>query len=485
MATKKDLVEAYSFSRRRLVTAFVSGAPGGREVEPARPGRTIVGGLALAVLLGAGAAIAGVFSPTAPNDWKKQGLIISKDTGSAYVIVDDSSDPELRPVINSTSAKLILGADAKPTLIAQGTIDDQRIGDDIGILGAPASVPTPSLLIDSGWTACTAADAGIRVSIAERSDVTPVLDAGITVSNGGEYFAVVPTGDTTTAGARDPGAYVYPVPPQGANGNQTDNLLAALHLQSTGNAIPVSREWINLFPTGAPLDWSSFEITKFGQPPEYAANDATGVLGDKRVGDLLLAGDEELLLADTGPRQLSDFAAQVYRNVITPDGTVVTPKQVDSPPQVPRERVDAANDPHWPAAAPEQDPILEPCAQLTAEAGSVPVVQLAAPGAEPDSASSGADVPAGEKDPVVEAGRGAYVLSGGWSDTDQGSPFVIDSKGRANPLVGDDAAALLGYGSYDVAVVPDTWVKLFACGVNLSRDAALSPPRETGEDACA
>ncbi len=47
MATKKDLVEAYSFSRRRLVTAFVSGAPGGREVEPSRPGRTIVGGLAL------------------------------------------------------------------------------------------------------------------------------------------------------------------------------------------------------------------------------------------------------------------------------------------------------------------------------------------------------------------------------------------------------------------------------------------------------
>ena len=125
MATKKDLVEAYSFSRRRLVTAFVSGAPGGREVEPARPGRTIVGGLALAVLLGAGAAIAGVFSPTAPDDWKKPGLIISKDTGSAYVIVEESSDPELRPVINSTSAKLILGADAEPTLIAQDTIDDQ------------------------------------------------------------------------------------------------------------------------------------------------------------------------------------------------------------------------------------------------------------------------------------------------------------------------------------------------------------------------
>ncbi len=57
MTTRKDLVEAYSFSRRRLVTAFIMGAPDGREMELAWSGRTIVGGLALAVLLVAGAAI--------------------------------------------------------------------------------------------------------------------------------------------------------------------------------------------------------------------------------------------------------------------------------------------------------------------------------------------------------------------------------------------------------------------------------------------
>ena len=481
MATKKDLVEAYSFSRRRLVTAFVSGAPGGREVEPARPGRTVVGGLALAVLLGAGAAIAGVFSPTAPSDWKKPGLIISKDTGSSYVIVDDSSDPELRPVLNSTSAKLILGSDAKPTSIAQSTIDEQRIGDDIGILGAPASVPTPSLLINSGWTACTAADAGVRVRIAEDPDVTAVPDSGITVENGGEYFVVVPTGDTTTPGARDPGAYVYPVPPQGTDGNQTDNLLSTLHVQTTGNAVPVSREWINLFPVGAPLDWSSFEIDDFGGPLTYADLDATGVLAGKKVGDLLVAGDQQLLLTDTGPRQLTDFAAEVYRNVVAPGDQVVQPTTVDAAPRVRRETEAVAADTHWPDEVPAEDPIEEPCAQLTSEAGETPVVQLTAPGAE----SGASDVPSGEKDPVVAAGRGAYVLSSGWSDTDQGSPFVVDSKGRANPLVGDDAAELLGYGGYDVAVVPDTWVKLFDCGVNLSRDAALSPPRESDDVGCA
>ncbi len=51
MSSKKDLVEAHSFNRRRLITAFVSGAPGGREVEPVRYGRTLVGGLVLALLI--------------------------------------------------------------------------------------------------------------------------------------------------------------------------------------------------------------------------------------------------------------------------------------------------------------------------------------------------------------------------------------------------------------------------------------------------
>ena len=85
MATKKDLVEAYSFSRRRLVTAFLSGAPGGREVEPSRPGRTVVGGLALAVLLVAGAAIASVLASRSPEDWNKVGLVVTRGDQPATV----------------------------------------------------------------------------------------------------------------------------------------------------------------------------------------------------------------------------------------------------------------------------------------------------------------------------------------------------------------------------------------------------------------
>src|SRR5690349_11379915 len=167
MATKKDLTEAYAFSRRRLVTAFVSGAPGGREVEPARPGRSIVGGLALGVLLIAGAAIAGVFTSRVDPAWaEKPGLVISKEEAEVFVITESSTEPVLHPILNITSAKLILGSDVEPQVIPEEYIAQEEIGSDLGIFGAPYDVPDTSRLIESGWTACTdGAGGGLRLHV--------------------------------------------------------------------------------------------------------------------------------------------------------------------------------------------------------------------------------------------------------------------------------------------------------------------------------
>lgn len=462
MATRKELVEASSFGRRRLVTAFVSGAPGGREAEPARPGRSIVGGAVLAVLVAAGVAVAGVLTPGAPDDWMRRGLVVSKDTGAAYVIVGD--DPELRPVVNATSARLILDGDAEPTLVEQDAIDERPIGDDIGIVGAPASLPAPDRLVDSGWTACTAAGAGIRLRIAERPDVLPAGARGVTVSNGGELFVVVPS-DELSGG----GAVLLPV---GAPGDQTDNLLAALGLQTAAAAIPIGRAWIDLFPVGAPLDWRSFGLTGYGASPAYAAGDAAGMVADHEIGDLLMAGEERLLLTESGPVALTEFEATVYGNVVAPDDRVVAPEVVDTAPRVPRGDAVLA-DAGWPATVPDAA-VDEPCAELVAEAGAVPAVRLGIPGAS--SAATG--VPAGEQEVDVAAGRGAYVLSGGWTDPDRGAPHLVDAQGSTHPLAGDDTAAALGYADHRAVVVPETWLRLLGCGVTLSREAALSTPGE-------
>lgn len=75
MTSRKDLAEARAFARRRLLTAFLCGAPGGREIEPARPGRATFGGAAIALLLVAGAVTAPALSTHHPQGRAHVGCV--------------------------------------------------------------------------------------------------------------------------------------------------------------------------------------------------------------------------------------------------------------------------------------------------------------------------------------------------------------------------------------------------------------------------
>lgn len=472
MATKKDLTEAYAFSRRRLVTAFVSGAPGGREVEPARPGRTIVGGLALAVLLIAGAAVAGVFSPRVDPAWAdKPGLIISKESGAAYVIteVEEGEDPVLRPVINITSAKLILGAEATPTIIPDEYIDRQLRGDDIGILGAPANVPGTDRLIDDGWTACTDPDHGMSLDVSASSRVDPVEGGGLLVQVEGDGDdAVYVIAEAAREDPEIPRASSYRVPSTRAR----DNLLGALGLPEAASVTVVPEEWLALFPRGGDLTRAAFDLSGAGRPADYA----TGLpeLGDAEIGDLVSTPSEELLLTAEGPVELTEFAYAVYLHSAQPRVF-----ELDSPPVLVRgePRYDEAR---WPLESITPVP-GQLCAQLVTAAGEPPGVRIAQ---NPTGDASAELVVPGRRSVTVDDGAGAYVLSGGWDQAVGGEPHLLDAKGQRYPLVGADTAALLGYGEYAAPHVPDSWVELFRVGVPLSENEALCPPRLDQDDPC-
>ena len=148
MATKKDLVEAQSFSRRRLTTAFVSGAPGGREVEPHRPLRAVVGGLALTAVLVLGSMAFGWLRSSLPADWKDNRLIIAEDSGARYV----SLKGLLHPVVNTTSARLLIPSkDFRVLAVPDEELASIPRGATLGIVGAPDSLTPPERLVNSGW----------------------------------------------------------------------------------------------------------------------------------------------------------------------------------------------------------------------------------------------------------------------------------------------------------------------------------------------
>ena len=464
MATKRDLVEAHSFSRRRLVTAFVSGMPGGREVEPHRSGRTVVGGAALSVLLVAGAAIAGVLTGQPGDDWLEVGLVVSKDTGTAYVITEDGDDPVLRPVVNNTSAKLILGSGLDPTTVPQADIDEHTVGDDVGILGAPASLPAADRLVGSGWAACTTDDRGVRLSVAEVPGATPQPGTAYVVQVRGEpdYQLVAPAAQRFG----EPQAFRFRLPDGAA---ARDRFLRALDLPESADAVQVPPEFVNLFPEGEPLVPASFGVAAPGTPVGYGGDNLRG----HRVGDVVSVGDDSFLLTEEGPVTLDPFSAALALALrgAEPGGDEVASIGATVERTYPDE---------WPDGSLEEG-TGELCARLETAEGAPPRVLVAG---DPTADASAADVPADERRTSVEAGHGAFVLNGDFGRATGGSPFVVDAKGVRYELVGPEAVENLGYGDQSARTVPDSWLSLFGCGVGLSKETALRPPSTATAGTC-
>ena len=466
MATKKDLVEAHAFSRRRLVTAFVSGAPGGREVEPVRPGRVLIGGIALSVLLMAGAAIAGFLLGRPPAEWlEANSFIISKDTGEQYVVLRGGDDPEIQRVPNYVSAQLLLGeADLTPSTVRDKYIRTVRLGEDLGIDRAPASLPSADELVDDGWTACTAPDTGIKIAVQQQSSAEDLTDSAFLVRSGTRLWLIA---TAPSVGSEQGKAYRLEMP---ADEVMASTIADKLDFGASASAPEVSAEWLNLFSPGSPLEESEFGVTQKGQPVGYEVTSAE--LSSYSAGDLLQSDTGEYyLLADDGVQPLDDFAGMVY------DAVASRAIQLDDDIRSNQATPDYPTE--WPTGLPT--PVLSGalCGVLHPGAGEAPAVSLATnPTGSADPTGIGAD----RHDVDVEPSGGAYVLSGSDEAAPGGTSYVIDTLGQKYELIGASVPEYIGYGSVSPPLVPSTWLEFFEVGVPLSTNSARRVPEDAPAD---
>lgn len=463
MATKKDLVEAHAFSRRRLVTAFVSGAPGGREVEPVRPGRVLIGGVALSVLLLAGAAIAGFLLGRPPAQWLEAGsFIISKDTGEQYVVMRGGDDPLLQRVPNFVSAQLLLErADLTPYTVRDKYIRTVQLGEDLGIEGAPAGLPSSDELVDDGWTACTADGVGIKVAIRQQPSVEDLTGSAFLVSSDDQQWLIA---TAPAVGTQQGRAYRFPMPADETNASTVGNKLGF-----SASSTEVDQEWLNLFPLGEALEKDSFGVTRTGEPVDYPA---TGVdLSPYRIGDLLQSSTGGYyLLGDEQVEPLEDFAGMLYDVVGSPA------VQLDG--DVRADFAEAGYPAQWPIGLPAAVENGALCGVLHPGVGADPAVSLAT---NPTGAAAPDDVTAGHHDVDVEPSAGAYVLSGSDTSADSGTPYVIDTKGEKYALRGTKVPDFIGYADVDPPLAPSSWLSFFEPGVTLSTNMARRVPEDAPE----
>lgn len=436
MASNKDILEAQRYNRRRLVTAFMSGTPGGRELEAKPLGRPLVIGAVLGLVLVLVAVVMGRFAPTLPSGWENDTLVVVKGTGARYYAVQGV----LRPVANVTSARLL----ADPSRFRTSEVEAAALngiprGSGIGITGAPDMVPARDLLRSGQWTACATPAGGTRTWIGQ--DPARLADAGAAlVGNDDRSYLIA-------AGRR------YLV--------ADDRVRVAAGLD-TAPVHPAAGPWLDLFPSGTSL--GPLVVPGAGRAADLPGRLVTAVIGS--VIEVGKGADLRRYLVTSAGRitPLSPFAYDLYQmgtgaetgNPITATVAEIAGLEVDPDRVVPTD---------WPTTLGDVvDAGHLACARLT-ETDERPTTVLASVPVPAD----GSGVPSGV---AVAGGSGALVraTSGGAL----GAVSLVTDPGLAFGIEGTvaDTLARLGYNEADVHTVPAAWVALAPAGVVLSTAAA-------------
>lgn len=146
MASRRDELNAYTFAKRRLIAQFVQPNTTGSEEGAPKPLRAVMPGAIVGVVVLAVFGAWGMFKPVAPQKWDAPGenVIIASKSTTRYVVLTTGGKKQLHPVLNMSSAKLLLDPDkGKVINVDESILDSGKIphGATLGIPYAPDRLP--------------------------------------------------------------------------------------------------------------------------------------------------------------------------------------------------------------------------------------------------------------------------------------------------------------------------------------------------------
>ncbi|GAA2697033.1 type VII secretion protein EccB [Nonomuraea recticatena] len=198
MHSQRDLYQAYRLTVQRVGLALMRAQPNQSEWPLRRQNIGFLAGVMVAVLLLGGFAVYGLLRPGGTAALKEPAtLIIERETGARYIY----SQPQRRliPVANYASARLVLGS-AKITerVVAREALNAYERGPQIGIAGAPDSLPAAGQLAGGPWSVCVqerdeamGRKAYVSLVAGRQVDAVPFPeDTAILVDVGGQTWAI-------------------------------------------------------------------------------------------------------------------------------------------------------------------------------------------------------------------------------------------------------------------------------------------------------
>ncbi len=434
MASNKDILDAQRFNRRRLVTAFVAGAPGGRELEPRRVMPPLIGGVVLTLVIALASWISGIFVGSLPANWQNNTLVVVKGEGSRYITIDG----RLRPVTNLASARLLAESGKfQEASLKASVLDGIERGSQVGIEDAPEQLPRTGSLVAHGWTACSTSSGTTATSVGDSPQGLGAVQHALVSVDGRTYL--VADGVSHELPADDLGS-----------------VLLALGIDSEP-VTAVDATWLALFTPGSPLQ--SFSVPDAGLPVTGLSTTIKNPVAGMLLSVTDAAGGQRhyVVQSDSTLGALNDVSLALYRL----GGGAAAPVQDVSVSDLTQVSTTTAAPEDWPATL-----------GGGATAGSTVCAVLG------KSSSSGlAETTLASADQIesggvkVTGGAGALVRASAGGSL--GPVFLITDAGRAWGLGGtlSDTLARLGYEEGSVVAVPAAWLSLFPTGAELSTEA--------------
>ena len=452
MATRKEQLTAAEFSRRRVIGALLRpGADGVGEGAP-RPLRTLFVA-AIVVVVGLGTAgVVGYLHPRSKSGWQKD--LIADGSGTQYVMLNG----RLHPVLNSTSAQLMLGptpkvAQPKPAQLAPYL---QHVGSAVGLTQVPGFLPAPGDLDLKDWSACvtpdgkTVIEVGFPAGAPGTSGVLSSSDALLVQDEVGQQWLLddgmkYRVGDRASVAAALGTGTVKPrrVPAAWLGGLSAGDVLG----------VPtISGRYGGPDPRPAPPEFN--RIGMFGRT---LGSDGSVAAYYLVTGDGIAAVTPtmyELYRRDPRLGQFKFTESKLAPGTVTQDMLVTTA---------------ASQTLSWPTAVPRFSAASQNAgggaAVLCATFSGVfdqqgrAHVELAVRAALPQSLGTGGG------SVVVRSGHGTIVRESG-SDPATAPDYLVTDSGLRYELVGA-AATRLGYDGIASSEVPPQWLRMVAVGTAL------------------
>ncbi|MER7049677.1 type VII secretion protein EccB [Streptomyces jumonjinensis] len=506
MASRRDELNAYTFAKRRLIAQFLQPNTTGSEEGAPRPLRAVVPGAIVGVVILAGFAAWGMFRPVAPKGWDLPGenVIIASKSTTRYVVLETEGKKQLHPVLNMSSAKLLLNRDkGKVINVDESVLDKGDIphGATLGIPYAPDRLPSAE---EAGsakrWAVCERPGEGGR-AIQKAAFVLAEREASKTDGEerlrGGELLYV--EGPDEARYIVDAAGTAYPVAEE-----------ERLQRQVVGqNRVPqrVSAAWLETLPKGDRVDFPV--IT--GTPGDDAGIPAGDLRADlNKVGLILKASDgaRDQMYAVLPGRvaPISDFTANLLLNSeeLAALGQAGEATRISGGDFRPGKAFN--QDKKWPQRLPR------PVNSASTEDGSRNTVCNVLRGVDADSGETAlstwagdgfpATLPVGSSSAYVTPGSGQLFRQFKGARTDTGFLFLVTDTGLRYAMQSNNDSATdpsgigssgtaeereerareaqqaqtrLGYKDVDPVPVPAAWSSFLPTGPRLSTGSASRP----------